>query len=64
MGVNICIAPLWCTCRCVCWVVSTHGVKTAKYDSNQLIHSESINTPQLILGVGEVLQFRLRFCPE
>lgn len=63
-GVNICIAPQWCPCRCVCWVVCAHWVKTPKYDSHQLIHSESINTPQLILGEGEALQFRLWFCLE
>lgn len=51
MGVNICIAPQWCKCRCVCWVVSAHWVTTEKHNIHQLIHSESINTPQLILGV-------------
>lgn len=48
MGVNICIAAEW---WCVCWVVSAHWVKTVKYNIHQLIQSESINTPQLILGV-------------
>lgn len=48
MGVNICIAPQW---WCVCWVVSADWVKTVKYNIHRLIQSESINTPQLILGV-------------
>lgn len=39
---------------CVLGCRSSHWVKTAKYDSHQLIHSESINTPQLILGEGEL----------
>lgn len=54
MGVNICIAPQWCKCRCVCWVVSAHWVTTVKHNIHQLIHSESINTPQLILCKGNL----------
>lgn len=61
-SVNICIAPQWFKCRYVCWVVTAHWVTTVKYNTHQLIHSESINTPQLILGEGEPLQSRLWFC--
>lgn len=54
MGVNICIAPQQCKCRCVCYVVSERWVCTVisiDCNINQVIPLNPLIVPQSVLGV-------------